>query len=103
MLDFSGGYEYPTEERYVPVHLRGGLENWIRYGIEPGGFLYAVLTNDLRGAMNRGDETSRKYLFGIVSWLWNRAPAACWGSPETVELWASEAPRRRIAATARQG
>jgi large subunit ribosomal protein L9 len=34
----------------------GGLRRYIENGIGPGDFLWAVLTNDLRGAIERADE-----------------------------------------------
>lgn len=82
------GYDNPEDARqYFPVSLRGGLERWITKGIMPGDFLKAVLENNLSKAIGRADETNIKYLPGIVTWLYNRAPSACWGSRERVQGW----------------
>jgi hypothetical protein len=82
-LDFDGEYEQ------VPEHLRKGLVAYVEQKRFPGGFLEAVLTNDLRKAIDRGDEKSLAGLRYIVMWLFNRAPSGCWGSPAKVEEWLS--------------
>jgi len=76
----------------LPEGLRGGMRRWIESGIQPGHFLTAVLSNDLREACARADSENRFRLFDIVAWLYNRAPSACWGSPENVAEW----PKRRL-------
>ena len=50
-----------------------------------GHFLTALVENDLAQAINRADNTSRRLLFDYVSFLYNRAPAECWGSKEKVQ------------------
>jgi hypothetical protein len=79
----------------LPVGLRGGLERYIEHGVPPGHFLTAVLTNDLREACSRADDINRYLLWDIVGWLWNEAPAPCWGSPEKVSAWLLAAEQRR--------
>ena len=74
----------------VPEHLHGGLMRYLVHHLQPGHFLTAVLSNDLREAMGRADETSRAGLFEIVSFLYNNAPAAAWGNLERVEDWLVE-------------
>lgn len=71
----------------VPLHLQPGLRGFIEQHIEPGGFLTAVLTNDLKEACSRADEVSKHSLWSIVHFLWNEAPSASWGSVEKVESW----------------
>jgi hypothetical protein len=71
----------------VPEHIRGGLIRFVDHGILPGGFLQAVLSNDLPEACARADDENRPRLFAIVRWLWNEAPATCWGSPEAMRAW----------------
>lgn len=73
----------------VPRHIRGSLWRWATQGIPPGSFLQAVLRNDLRAACERADEINRVRLYDIVAWLYNSAPAECWGSPDKVEAWLS--------------
>lgn len=71
----------------APNNLGPSLQRYIEKRIPMGGFMMAVLSNDLKEAMRRADEYSRQCLFEIVSWLYNEAPASCWGSPEKVSAW----------------
>ena len=77
----------------LPAGLRGGMERYIEHGVPPGHFLTAVLTNDLRGACERADDVNRHLLWEIVGWLYNEAPAPCWGSPTKVSTWLAAARR----------
>jgi len=60
------------------------LELYLNRGISGGGFLTAVLENDLREAFGRADDYNRSNLFNIVRYLWNHFPAEAWGSREKV-------------------
>lgn len=80
-LDWAG------YENRIPDHTKGALERYVIRGIGPGGFLTAVLSNDLKGACTRADIENRDALFSIVSWLMNYAPSGCWGSKERVSDW----------------
>jgi hypothetical protein len=71
----------------IPSHLRPGLEHWIREARPVGGFLSALLANDLSRAIALADHQSLYALPVLVSWLTNRAPSPCWGSPEKVAAW----------------
>ncbi len=73
----------------VPEHLHYGLMLYITQRISPGGFMTAVLSNDLREAFGRADEESRAGMFELVKWLYNKAPSNIWGTPERVEAWLS--------------
>jgi hypothetical protein len=71
----------------IPDYMIGGLRRYIENGVVPGDFLTAVLTNDLRGACARADDTNRDCLFQYVQFLYSYAPAPCWGSPEKFSAW----------------
>jgi hypothetical protein len=73
--------------RRVPEHLRGGLLRYLHEHIPTGGFLSSVLSNDLVGAVARGDPASLAGLVPLVLFLCNHAPAAAFGSPERVQAW----------------
>lgn len=83
-LDFSG-YE-------VPEHTQGAIERYILDRLAPGGFLTAVLANDLFGAVGRADAMNTHALKDIVGWIYMRAPRDCWGSYEIVRKYL-ETPR----------
>jgi len=63
------------------------LRKYVFDKIPPGGFLRSVLENNLKEACGRADMRNRRKLFEYVEWLYNKAPASCWGSPENVTQW----------------
>jgi hypothetical protein len=71
----------------VPEHLVSGLALYLVKGIEPGGFMMAVLENDLMGAFSRADINSRAGMFELVQFLYNDTPRNCHGSREAVMAW----------------
>jgi hypothetical protein len=75
------GRNSPT---FVPDPILEGLRQYRDNRREPGGFLCAVLENDLVGAFARADSTSRACLNDIIMYLQREVPARCWGSREKV-------------------
>jgi hypothetical protein len=71
----------------LPEHIRHGVEDYVLHGAEPGDFLHALVTNDLRRTCEHADRINRLVLFDIVSWFYNYAPSQCWGSPELYARW----------------
>ena len=66
------------------------LDSLIRYAkdrIPTGGFLHAVLRNDLRDACARADSGNLATLADIVRFCYWEIPADCWGSPDHVDEW----------------
>lgn len=88
-----GAYDLLTSKGYkfrgvpIPDHLSEGLDLHVLHGLTTGSFLWAVLTNDLRDALARADAEALAALPAIVGWLYNEAPAGCWGSPDKAESW----------------
>jgi hypothetical protein len=71
----------------LPLATREGLAGYIEERHRAGHFLTAVLSNDLREAVNRADHDNLAALGSIVQWLLWHAPASCWGSPQQVRDW----------------
>jgi hypothetical protein len=71
----------------VPPHLREGIVRYALDGGHIGHFLTAVVSNDLHQAVSRGDDQSLAALKGLMQFLYNYAPAPCWGSPVKVAAW----------------
>lgn len=71
----------------LPLGLHGTMQRYIDQRAPAGSFGTAVLSNNLREACATADDFNRHALFEIVSWLYNEAPSACWGSPEKVQQW----------------
>ncbi len=75
------------QDGLIPGYTMTTLENYIDRGVPTGGFLRAVLGNDLQEAVARADENNIVALPAIVGWLSCNAPSACWGSPKLVADW----------------
>ncbi len=71
----------------LPQHMREGVLKYLDQHIRPGGFLYAVLCNDLVGATLRADPINKTSLDDWVQWLLGHCPSYAWGSTEIVEAW----------------
>lgn len=68
------------------------LDRYAQGGVPVGGFLYAVLTNNLFDAVGRADSENRATLKEILAYVYNEPPSPCWGSPEKVRAWLKPAP-----------
>lgn len=71
----------------IPEITRESIDAWVHDARPTGGFLRAVLSNDLREAFARADLDNRAAMFDIVSYLYNECPGLCWGSYERVAEW----------------
>ena len=71
----------------IPPHMIGAIKRYIVNGIQPGSFLTAVLSNDLKEAFARADSENSAAMQGWVQFLYNYAPSGCWGSPGRVSDW----------------
>jgi hypothetical protein len=78
---------YRFRQFYIPERMLGGLTRYVDNGIKPGGFLTAVISNDLREAVWRADGENLAKLPAYVAWLYNEAPKGCWGSRENMQRW----------------
>lgn len=78
------------EEAGVASHLRAGLARYLVDHVKPGGFLSAVLKNDLATAVMHADEFSLANIREVVAFLKTMAPPDSWGSQEKVAKWTKE-------------
>jgi hypothetical protein len=83
-LYFTGEYSV------IPEYAQHALRRYVCDRISPGGFLLAVLQNDLKNACGRADDDNLALLPIYVKWLYNVAPGCCWGSPDAVKAWLAD-------------
>jgi hypothetical protein len=88
---------YEFQGMVIPHHMLQALTRYVEDGIEPGGFLTAVICNDLTGAIRHADHQNIRIIPAYVAWLYNEAPSLCWGSGEKMDAW-MEAKRREALA-----
>ena len=70
----------PSDEKHA-------IDLYVRTGADPGDFLQAVLSNDLRESIGRADESNCYNLPHIVAYCYNNIPTASWGSATNMRLW----------------
>jgi len=77
------------ESRYplVSENVKSGLKRYVNDGIPTGGFLEAVLCNNLRLSIYNADEYNRATLPQILDYVYWEVPSGCWGSYGAVEKW----------------
>lgn len=86
--------------RYTDINtgndlLDQSIENYLMHGLEPGGFLTAVLANDLYLAVGRADHWNKDRLPEIVSVVVYKMPNISWGSYAAVKDWCADKDGRR--------
>lgn len=71
----------------IEPRFRESIDAYVATGRPTGGFLAAVLSNDLMDAIGRADAHALDNLPHIVSYIYNAVPNGCWGSRERVREW----------------
>ena len=71
----------------LPAHDQDGMRRYIEDRIAPGGFLTAVITNNLKEAFLRADQLNLAEMRMIVEWFYWVMPSDCWGSEEAMKTW----------------
>ena len=71
----------------IPELTMTSLELYRDEHLPTGGFLQAVLSNDLAEAVNMADKDNSKALTLIVKWAYNHLPGSSWGSPSEYQDW----------------
>ena len=87
--DYSNS-KYGVDYSELPEDLADVFYRYIEHRIPTGGFLEAVLSNDLATSLGRADCRNQLRLHSIVKWIYNEAPATCWGSEAKVKSWLEE-------------
>jgi len=72
----------------VPVeYMRDTVRMYIEKGYNGGSFLTSLFSNDLTKTYMLADEENGAAIKQWVLFLFNTAPAGCWGSKEHVKDW----------------
>ena len=65
----------------IPDSTIRDIQQFAKQGIDPGGFVRAVLENNLKESFLMADEYNLPAMAEIVSYCRNQIPSMCWGSP----------------------
>lgn len=79
--------EIENSYQVIPEHTKASLDNFVKHGLKPGGFLTRVLCNDLFGAYAQADAYNIKNMYAIIKYVYNKMPGVCWGSRDAMERW----------------
>lgn len=71
----------------IPQDAIEALKRYVDDHIQPGGFLTAVLENDLTMAVGVADLHNIEIIPTYVNYVYNELPIKCWGSKEKVKEW----------------
>jgi hypothetical protein len=87
-------------ENKIPERIREGLNRYKEYGVLPGSFLRAVVSNNLLDATCRADPECYAALWEIVLYAYNLLPLESFGSRKKMLAWSE---KKRAAAAAAKG
>lgn len=71
----------------LPEHIREGMRLYIEHGVLPGGFLEAVIENNLVESFARADDINLERMFYIAKFVYAEMPMKSWGSKEKMITW----------------
>lgn len=77
----------PCHPSRVPDGIRESLARYVDHGTPLGGFLQAVIANDLVGAASRADRANAGALAAIATVVNSALPITCWGSRRVYNAW----------------
>lgn len=80
----------------VPESLQGGLERYLVDRILPGGFLQAVLFNNMAEAVRRADPINQRFFAELILFLDTTAADEAWGSRDNVLAWTTTPDRLEL-------
>lgn len=75
------------ESNEIPKYMRPVIERYVLNGINPGGFMEGVLTNNLVKTVSAADSTNSKHLLGYARLLFHAFPFGSYGSEEAFRTW----------------
>lgn len=79
----------------IPGYMHSAIIDYYEKGYQPGGFLTALINNDLRETFARADDTNIRHIRNYIMWFYNFAPGGTWGYPDAVETWINSAEFKR--------
>lgn len=73
----------------IPERTKQTIDDYVKHGWKPGGFVHSVLANDLMQSFGRADDENQAAMLSIVTYVYNEIPTCCHGSYAAVEAWLS--------------
>ncbi len=74
----------------IEQRFKESIDAYVEDRRPTGGFLRAVLENDLVTAIGRADSGAIQNIRSIVNYIYNEIPGSCWGDKIKVKKWLRE-------------
>ncbi len=74
----------------IPDHTKLSIQNYLLYGLPPGGFLTNILTGNLFNVFSSADYQNKQHIEDIVNWFKFSAPVNSYGSYEAIKYWVTD-------------
>jgi len=71
----------------LPAHMQESARRYVEDGADVGGFLTALLSNNLLETYGKADSANIKAIPAWLAFLYWEAPSTCWGSVAKVKGW----------------
>lgn len=71
----------------IPKYMRNPLAEYVINHKSVGGFLKALLSNNLFETYEYADDNNIRNIPAYLNYLYNHAPSGCWGSLENYQAW----------------
>ncbi len=71
----------------LPVNIKERIDRYVQQGVPLGGFLSAVLANDLFAAVTKADDDNLLNLESIVRYVYDVSPSTCHGTYAAIAKW----------------
>lgn len=80
----------------IPDRVMNNLLQYVEGNEAPGGFLYAVLSNNLFEAIGRADDEMQPLIPLLVKFISWKIPYGCHGSPAIVTAWMDKKHKEKM-------
>lgn len=78
---------YVFRQFHISVRMLDAITRYTEQGIKPGGFLTAIIQNDMRKAVRLADSENMVNLPAYSGYFEHEAPSGCHGSVEIMDAW----------------
>jgi hypothetical protein len=74
-------------DQYIPGYMHQGLDNYVYHHIQPGSFLFHMLSANLERAVFHADSYNQFHMVSYIEYFEKYLDPELWGSREKVDAW----------------
>lgn len=87
IINFENDSRIQSIGLYVPNHTQATIERYLLKGLEPGGFVSAIIAGDYERALDNADPENRRTFWATAIWIKDHFPTASRGSYDAIDRW----------------